>query len=168
MTSRIGSDMLHAAGHRLQAAMREQSQKGLEKSACFLRCLSLQREACSMKRAFTLVEAMAAAAVLSLGVVLLFHSFFSSLDAVQYASNRIFARIWLQGKIAQERENVILLGEVVPGSEAASFILEGRTFSWHRTLQSLDTDLYMLSLTLSWKEAGRIRTLSYTTYLNNP
>lgn len=119
-------------------------------------------------KGFMLVEAMVAAAVLSLGVVMLYRSFFSSLDAVQYASHRIFAQIWIQGKIAAERENVILLGEVVPGTEAASFVLEGREFSWHRTLQSLDADLYMLSITLSWKDAARTRTESYTTYLNNP
>ncbi len=117
-------------------------------------------------KSFTLIEVMVTVSVLSFGILLLYHSFFISVDSVQYASNRINAQIWLDSKAWDEKDSFARSGGVVPvASETGVFKLNGRDFIFNRSMQPLDPGLYALTLTLSWKESGKERFLSYATYL---
>ncbi len=120
------------------------------------------------KRAFTLIEVMVTVSVLSLGLLLLYHSFFVSMDAMQYASNRLNAQIWLEGKIWEESDVLRRTKALPSGTENGVFQFQGRDFSWKRSVAALETNLYSLTVTLSWKESGRQRELAYATYLLCP
>lgn len=114
---------------------------------------------------FTLIEVMVTVSVLSFGILLLYHSFFISVDSIQYASNRLNAQIWLDGKAWDEKDLFTRAKAILATSEAGTFNLNGRDFNFQRSVQSLDPGLYAYTLTLSWKESGKERSLSYATYL---
>ena len=117
------------------------------------------------KKAFTLVEVMITVAVLSFGAVMLYQAFFTSFDAVQYASNRIKAQLWADSVIEEEK----ILEETTPmilsKTEAGSVILNNRKFLWQKSIQPIDLNLYAMTIELSWKEGARTRFLSRAAYL---
>jgi len=118
---------------------------------------------------FTLIEVMVTVSILSFGILLLYHSFFISVDSVQYASNRLNAQIWLDNKAWEEKDSFMRAGAIPTASDTGTFKLNGRDFAFQRSTQPLDLQLglqlYALTLTLSWKESGKERSLSYATYL---
>ncbi|MEK7850185.1 MAG: prepilin-type N-terminal cleavage/methylation domain-containing protein [Candidatus Omnitrophota bacterium] len=115
---------------------------------------------------FTLIEVMVTVSVLSFGILLLYHSFFISVDSVQYASNRLNAQIWLDVKAWEEKDAFARAGGAMPtASEAGVVKLNGRDFIFQSSIQPLEADLYTLTLALSWKESGKERSLFYATYL---
>lgn len=119
------------------------------------------------KRGFTLIEVMVTTAILSLGTVMLYHSFFICADAVTYASNRLNAQLWAENKLGEARE-ALLRNQTLScegSEEVVSF--NGRNFRWEETVSPMEDDLSAVTLTLSWKEAAKHRTLSYTTYLES-
>jgi hypothetical protein len=111
---------------------------------------------------------MVATAILSMGTVMLYHSFFICADAVTYASNRLNAQLWAENKLGQAREaelgNRTLAGE----SPQEAVFFNGRSFRWEETVSPIEGNLSAVTLTLFWKEAAKNRTLSYATYLNEP
>ncbi len=115
--------------------------------------------------AFTLIEVMVTVSVLSFGILLLYHSFFISVDSVQYASNRLNAQIWLDGKAWDEKDSFMRAKAIPIASDAGHFKLNGRDFSSQISAQLLEPGLYALTLVLTWKESGKERSLSYATYL---
>jgi hypothetical protein len=54
---------------------------------------------------------------------------------------------------------------VAAGEEEGVLALGARQFSWKKTLQPIEAGLYSLTVALFWKETGRQRSLSYSTYL---
>jgi hypothetical protein len=108
---------------------------------------------------------MVTVSVLSFGILLLYHSFFISVDSVQYASNRLNAQIWLDVK-AWEDEDYFLRTMALPtASDIGTFKLSGKDLTFQSSAQPLEQGLYAFTLTLSWKESGKERSLSYATYL---
>ena len=117
------------------------------------------------KTGFTLIEVMMAVAVLSFGIVVLFQSFFICVDSVQYASNRLKAQLWLDAKMWEEADVIMRTNATALGETSGTFSLDGREFSWVKSAQAVDTDLFGLTIDLSWKEAGKQRLLAYSTFL---
>ena len=111
---------------------------------------------------------MVAVAILSLGTVLLFQSFFTCEDASRHAFNLLNARLWIDGKIALEKESLLSTKAIVQPQESGDFTFNSRLYAWQKSIQPIDAGLYSLTLSLSWKEAGRQRSLSGATYLTAP
>ena len=120
------------------------------------------------KPGFTLIEVMVAVAILSLGTVLLFHSFFTCADASRHAFNLLNARLWIDGKIGEEKEFFLSSKVITQPQESGDFTFNSRLYVWQKSIQPIDTGLYSMTLSLSWKEAGRQRSLSSATYLAAP
>jgi type II secretion system protein I len=135
------------------------------KSKYFFSFFRLQTSDFGLRSGFTLIEVMVTVSVLSFGLVMLFHSFFISMDSVQYASDRLNAQIWLEEKLWEESDMLKRTKMAAQTEESGLFKLQGRDFSWKKSVQLLDAGLYALTVELSWKEAGRERMLSYATYL---
>lgn len=115
---------------------------------------------------FTLIEVMVTVSILSFGILMLFRSFFISVDAVQYASNRLNAQVWLEEKMWEEMDLLRRMKVLSAGEENGEFKFRGRDYFWRKSIGAMEGDICRLSLDLSWKEAGRDRSLTYATYVN--
>jgi len=112
---------------------------------------------------FTLVEVMVAAALLSLSAVWLYQSLFISVDAAVYGSNRLATMLWAQAELGRTEESLLAGVAARLKEEEGTVALNGRDFSWKKTLSSVDDGLYSTTLSLSWKESGKERRLSFST-----
>ena len=118
-------------------------------------------------RAFTLVEVMATTAVLSLGTVLIYEAFFSSLDSFNYCSNVLNVIPWMDEKLWQTQDSSNRLG--ISSSETQGEFVQGnKKFTWELSYDLLEEmesfDLYKINLALSWQESQRKIKLLRTAY----
>lgn len=111
------------------------------------------------RKGFTLVEVMVAAAVLALGVVMIYEAYFISLDTFNYWYNYLNVSCWLDNKIWEAQDRIRRLGALSAGESAGDFTRLGKTYNWAVSSDSIDADsgLYEVTLCLSWKEGKRQR-----------
>jgi prepilin-type N-terminal cleavage/methylation domain-containing protein len=117
-------------------------------------------------KGFTLIEIMVTVSILSLGIVALYPSFFMSADAAGYAADQLLVQRWAEKKIWEEEDSFHRLLRVESPRENGTFQDGMRLFAWEKTMNSIDTDLAVLTLTVSWKTSAGKRNLTFGTYLN--
>ncbi len=98
-------------------------------------------------------------AVLGAGIVFLYRSFFSSLDAAVYARDRLNAMVWIDAQIQRDNELLSSDATLTRPFTTGRFVFEGRDFNWTRSLQSYGQGFYDATVSLAWKAAGRHRQL---------
>lgn len=105
---------------------------------------------------FTLIEAMAATAVLSLGIVLIYESFFISLDAFSYYGDYMKTVSWIDDKVWQAEENITRTGSLREMDRAGSFTINNRGFNWRLSYDPVGgmDKLYKVNVIL-WGERGK-------------
>lgn len=155
MTSRIGIDI----GSRLKG-------QG-SRDRCYVIPLSLQPQALSRKRGFTLVEVMVAASVLAFGIVLIFEAFFSSLKVFDYCSRTLAIAPWMDQKLWEASEEVRQSGVSAMPDASGSVVEGGARFIWQLSHSILDeiAGLYKVALDVSWPHGGRVMKLSRSAYV---
>jgi prepilin-type N-terminal cleavage/methylation domain-containing protein len=118
------------------------------------------------KIGFTLVEVLAAAAVLSLGIVMIYESYFISLDSFNYYENYLSVSPWMDEKIWQAQDAVYRLGPQAQIDKSGEFQGANNTYKWDLVLINIDEEqgLCRLDLLLSWKEGERAVKLSRNAY----
>jgi len=110
------------------------------------------------KRGFTFVEVLITTVILALGSVLIYSSFFISLDAFQHYFNYLNVSSWADEKIWITQDELARFG-----------ILANENFKWNLTYDSIDqtNGLYRIELVISWREgrrSGRLLRSAYAVY----
>jgi prepilin-type N-terminal cleavage/methylation domain-containing protein len=109
---------------------------------------------------FTLIEVLLAAVILSVGLVVIFEVFLSSLDVVSLFDNRLNANWFLNEKIWQlqsdfDRQS----GMFIPLNQSGVVKINKNDFQWQIDLEIVDAyqELYKATLEMSWKEGSKNR-----------
>ena len=109
------------------------------------------------RRGFTLVEIMVATAILSLGLVLIFEAFFTSLDAFNYYNNYLYVFNLAEEKIWEAQDHIERFGSLSNIETSGEIEAKKRIFNWYLISAPLDqTDnLHKIDLQFSWKQGKR-------------
>lgn len=108
---------------------------------------------------------MVAAAVLAIGILVVFPAFFVAVDAAQIAEDRLTIQIWAQNKLWEEQDAYGRLQAVALPRETGDFQTGERVFRWEKNVEPLKSGLQEATLTVSWLLAGRERRVMYSAYL---
>lgn len=123
------------------------------------------------KPSFSLIEAMLAVIILSVGMIVIYEAFFSSLNAFTYSSRRLNVLSWMNEKIWQTQDELVQTGELKTGKSIGSFVDKNRNFDWKMSISSIgqnrDSYLCKLVLTVFWKEPHKKVSLSQVAYVQN-
>jgi len=108
-----------------------------------------------------------AVAVLSLGLVMIYQAFFSSLNSLNYVSDRLLADLQINNKI-WELEDLYNRSQGVfdvPASGEDKF--GDRRFSWKVLSSSIEgtTSLYKMEIVFSWMDRAKQRRLARYAYV---
>ncbi|MDD5729621.1 MAG: prepilin-type N-terminal cleavage/methylation domain-containing protein [Candidatus Omnitrophica bacterium] len=117
-------------------------------------------------KAFTLIEVMAATAVLSLGVVFMYEAFLSSLDAYGYYNSYLAVSPFMDEKIWQSQDSLRRLANLGQAPQEGTVFLEGRNYNWSVSNEPLPgtPDLFKTGITVSWLQGKRKMELSRAAY----
>ena len=117
-------------------------------------------------RGFTLIEVMVTTAILALGIVLIYESFFISLDSFELCSNYLNIAPWMDEKIWQAQDILNRSGNLDEVETQGEFQNKGKNFTWNLSSNLIDKDqgLYEIDLGVFWKEGKRQIRLSRNTY----
>lgn len=100
-------------------------------------------------KAFSLLEVMLTAAIISTVVIFIFRSFVSSLNSVRFGQNMILAAF-----LAQEKLSLIERRALADSSGLDT--MENMQFKWSYDLAETDiSGLYKVDFSVSWKEKTR-------------
>ena len=110
------------------------------------------------------MEVMIATCVLSLGTVLIYESFFISLDSFNYYSNYLNVAPWMDEKIWQAQDNLSRLGSSSQIDTTGEFRNRNKNFRWNLSYNLISQNLYQIDFTLSWQEGSRKVNLLRSTY----
>ncbi|MDD5421838.1 MAG: prepilin-type N-terminal cleavage/methylation domain-containing protein [Candidatus Omnitrophota bacterium] len=118
------------------------------------------------KSGFTLFEVLLAVCILSVGATTVFQGFFMSASALRHIDNRIYADLVMAQKI-WEIKDMLNTGAIKGGYSLRSS--EGTDTKFDCAAQlvktALFTDLYTLTLRISWTEGRRAITLNRHLYI---
>lgn len=118
------------------------------------------------KRGFSFFEIMTTVAVLSLGIVMVFQAFLTSLNSFGYYLTSLQAQCWADEKIWEVSDS--LAHETVSESykEDGNLELANRDISWLMEINKIDEqeNFFKLDLTVSWQEGNRKIKLYRTAY----
>lgn len=123
------------------------------------------------KRGFTFVEVMMAAAILSLGIVLIYRSFFASLNYLEHVTYRLHANTLLDNKIAAVQKIYEDTHQPPPAaqSDSTSLTLNHKNIDFRfilKTDQALALEnIYEVAASVEWREHGREIHLTREFYL---
>ena len=126
--------------------------------------ISLFRQSRDDKNGFTLIEIVVTLAILSLALPTLLRSFTEAAKGQALAENRTTALYLLKFQMATiEAEGYPDIGE-----ESGEFGEDSR-FRWHSDVQDVESEeiegLRLVTVTVTWQERGRERSISTSTYL---
>src|SRR3989338_2685449 len=97
-------------------------------------------------KGFSLIEVMVAAALLSLGTVMIREGFLRSAELEGRLSHTMAAERWMHEKAWQTREALLYLKTAVPGNESGQFRSANKTYDWQLETQAPGQETYSLKL----------------------
>ncbi len=117
-----------------------------------------KRQIFSVSGGFTLIEVMAAAMILALGMVIIFEVFLVSLDTMRFFDTRISAqwlvneKMWAVQDLLDQPLNVFM-----PQQQSGTVMFGTTPCVWQVTLTILDTqqEVYRLDAQASWQQGRR-------------
>lgn len=122
------------------------------------------------KKGFTLVELIAAVAVFSLGIVLIYEGFITCLNSYSYCQNHINAQIWSDQKIWDIQDKFTQYKILLTQEPSGSFNIQGKDFLWNLSYSLIEgtqkASLYELILNINWQEGRRNINFNRATYLS--
>jgi len=118
------------------------------------------------RRSFTLIEVLVCVVILSSGIIFIFQSFFTCLDAYDRYLTYYNIMPWANEQLWLA-QNEINRG-IAPGSydKEGEFSYEGKAFFWHLSSRLVDKKeiLCRLDLTISWQRARKAMTMKRYAY----
>ena len=118
-------------------------------------------------KGFTLIEAMAATAVLGLGLALIFQGLFTSLDAYGYYADYLSVLPRADELLYEAQEVTNRLGPQASMDTSGEWVnRRDKRFKWGLSSSLLDKEgiLYKLNLRVSWNEGKRKASLQREAY----
>lgn len=115
-------------------------------------------------KGFTLMEVMVSTVVLSLGTVLIYSSFLTSLDSFNRYVNYLNVIPWMDQRLWLAQDDLNRLGDAAVISPAGDFQKAGRDFKWSLNYSPVDDNLYQVNLELSWQQGSRKAGLARSAY----
>lgn len=115
-------------------------------------------------KGFTLIEIMVTTVVLSLGTVLIYGAFFTSLDSFNLYTNYLSLAPWMDEQVWLAQDNLSKLGVLAQGQTAGEFQKSGKVFKWGLNYSLIDEGLYKIDLDLYWQQGQRKAGLSRSAY----
>ncbi len=115
-------------------------------------------------KGFTLMEIMATTVVLSLGTVLIYGAFFTSLDAFSRYANYLNLIPWMDEQVWQAQDNLSKFGALARIQTSGEFQKSGKVFNWGLNYSLIDGGLYKIDLDLYWQQGQRKAGLSRSAY----
>ena len=108
-------------------------------------------------RGFTFIEVMVAVAILSLASIMVYESFFASLDLFNYYKDYLFASLWMNEKLWQAQDSLARLGRAAELEGAGEFSDKEERFSWNLSYgpSGYHEDLYKVDLVVLLKSGNR-------------
>ena len=109
-------------------------------------------------KGFTLIEVMAAAAMLSLAVVLIYESFFISLDSFNYYAHYLGVVSWVDEKVWEAQDELRRAGPNAKIQAGTDFTRGNKRYDWDLSYNLVNdaAKLYRIDCVLSWRE-GKVR-----------
>jgi hypothetical protein len=122
----------------------------------------------SMSKGFMLVEVMVATAILSFGLVMIFHSFFISLDSSTYLVNHLNASLAMTNKIWQVQDLLRRSESLSHETGMENDITGQKTYKYIVQPTVLDSayGFYKVDTVFSWTENNKEVRLTRTAYVN--
>lgn len=114
-------------------------------------------------KGFTLLEVMVAAAVLAMGTVLIFQSFFSVLRAYEYCSGYVASSPFAQEKLWLASES-IRAGGILPAQTGGETVIDGRKFKWDISGELARDRVYKVAVRIRWRAGKREPEVTRTAY----
>jgi len=113
-------------------------------------------------KAFTLVEVMAAAAILSLGASMIYEAFFISLDAYDYYSTYLNTAMWMDEKVWQVQNSLTCTNQFPAIEKEGTLKAANGNFDWEiiHGVGSEEEGLHWVALSLQYKTGNKERKLS--------
>lgn len=126
---------------------------------------SPKRDLTDNSRGFTLVEVLAAVCVLSLGIVMIFTSLFSSMEQARYASDYKVLAPWLEERLWDAQDNLTMFGPQMAFS-GGQLELDGRSFNWSTASSQVAglNELFQIDASLAWRDGKRQKIISRSMY----
>lgn len=117
-------------------------------------------------RGFTLIEVMVGVAVLSFGIVVIFETFFLSLNTYSSYSNYLKTQNWLDEKIWDMQDRLNHSSLITMNTDSGQVHVNNRDLSWNMSVGVVDWDesLIEVNVNLSWQEDGRTVTSARHAY----
>ena len=132
---------------------------------------SVFRRSRRRERGFSFVEVMVTMVVMSLGVVMIYKAFFTSLNFINHVTYRLVALSLLDKRIADtewllKSQGVISLTQ---GARTESVVIHNKPVDFHFQTDFRNVGMlkgvYELELSLSWREGERDITVSRAVYI---
>lgn len=126
------------------------------------------------QKGFSFLEVMVVVMILSGGLVLIYKSFFMALDYTNYLTARLQANILLDEKIAELNRRLLDQNQLVLVAPSAldRVMIANRPIDFQYTLDFRAVKdwqgLFLLDITINWREGSRHVHLSRQVYLFNP
>jgi hypothetical protein len=119
-------------------------------------------------RSFTFIEIMVTTAILSLGIVLVYKSFFNLLDAFSYCSDYLSIQPITDEIVWQAEDDFKRYGKFINAKTWGFFLSRNRRFTWDLGADLIDGsrnfNLYRINLRFSWKEGPEEVNITRFTY----
>jgi prepilin-type N-terminal cleavage/methylation domain-containing protein len=118
------------------------------------------------KAGFTLVEIMVTTVVFSLATVLIYESYFRSLDLVNYCNDYFKVVSWVDERLWQAQNELTRFNTLTEVSTNEVLTLGSKNFRWSLSYSSAGgaPNLYRIDSTLSWQEGTKNVAISRTAY----
>jgi prepilin-type N-terminal cleavage/methylation domain-containing protein len=117
------------------------------------------------RRGFTFFEVMVTVAVLASGLVLVYQSLLTCVEAQAAYGNRLAVSAWMNGKMWEAHERLYQPAEEGAPEPEGEFVLRNRTVSWAMSVTGAGQGLYRIDLSCRWTEGRRAMELSRETYV---
>lgn len=115
---------------------------------------------------FTLIEVMVGVAILSFGIVVIFETFFVSLNTYSSYSNYLKTQNWLDEKIWDMQDRLNHSSLITMNTDSGQVHVNNKDLPWNMVAEVVDWDesLIEVDVNLSWQEGGRTVTSSRHAY----
>ncbi|MDD5466050.1 MAG: prepilin-type N-terminal cleavage/methylation domain-containing protein [Candidatus Omnitrophica bacterium] len=115
-------------------------------------------------KGFTLIEIMMTTVVLSLGTILIYGAFFTSLDSFNLYSDYLNLTSWMDEQVWRAQDDLSKFGALARIQTAGEFQKSGKVFRWGLNYSLIDDKLYKIDLDLYWQRGRRKTGLSRSAY----